>query len=98
MTDRIGGTGSLPSNRAGATAHRDRMRGWSEMGAGSNHEVASPDHPRSDHDGNSRQAYRVLVDRLWPRGITKMEAALDRCCRLPLDVGRYEVYSCSSIH
>lgn len=28
----------------------------------------------SDHDGGG---YRVLIDRLWPRGITKRAAALD---------------------
>ncbi len=33
------------------------------------------DEPASD-DG-----YRVLVDRLWPRGLTKQKAALDEWCK-----------------
>jgi uncharacterized protein YeaO (DUF488 family) len=28
------------------------------------------------HDGHD-EGYRVLVDRLWPRGVTKIDAALD---------------------
>ncbi|MEO8697588.1 MAG: DUF488 family protein [Acidimicrobiales bacterium] len=30
-----------------------------------------------DDDDRSGEDYRVLVDRLWPRGITKADAALD---------------------
>jgi uncharacterized protein YeaO (DUF488 family) len=30
-----------------------------------------------DHRGTGRGGYRVLVDRLWPRGTAKAEAALD---------------------
>jgi uncharacterized protein YeaO (DUF488 family) len=33
-----------------------------------------------DERGRTR-AYRVLVDRLWPRGITKDDAALDEWCK-----------------
>jgi uncharacterized protein YeaO (DUF488 family) len=29
-----------------------------------------------DHDLRGDQGYRVLVDRLWPRGVTKTDAAL----------------------
>ncbi|MGH3793817.1 MAG: DUF488 domain-containing protein [Pseudonocardiaceae bacterium] len=32
--------------------------------------------PPEDRDGN-----RVLVDRIWPRGLTKAEARLDRWCK-----------------
>ena len=32
--------------------------------------------PASDNDG-----YRVLVDRLWPRGISKQKAALGKWCK-----------------
>lgn len=30
-----------------------------------------------DHDARGDTGYRVLVDRLWPRGVTKADAALD---------------------
>ncbi len=30
-----------------------------------------------DHDVQGDDGYRVLVDRLWPRGVTKADAALD---------------------
>ena len=30
-----------------------------------------------DHDVQADNGYRVLVDRLWPRGVTKADAALD---------------------
>jgi uncharacterized protein YeaO (DUF488 family) len=30
-----------------------------------------------DHDLRGDNGYRVLVDRLWPRGVTKADAALD---------------------
>lgn len=32
--------------------------------------------PATDRDG-----YRVLVDRLWPRGLSKAKAALDEWCK-----------------
>lgn len=34
-----------------------------------------------DDRGHHGAAYRVLVDRLWPRGITKADAALDEWLR-----------------
>ncbi len=33
------------------------------------------------YDDVRLQGYRVLVDRLWPRGITKEHAALDEWCK-----------------
>ena len=33
------------------------------------------------YDQPQRRGYRVLVDRLWPRGITRSEAALDEWCK-----------------
>ena len=32
-------------------------------------------------DPESGDGYRVLVDRLWPRGLTKEAAALDEWCK-----------------
>lgn len=33
------------------------------------------------YDGGAPQGYRVLVDRLWPRGISKQKAHLDEWCK-----------------
>ena len=33
------------------------------------------------YDPTPRKGYRVLVDRLWPRGITRSAAALDEWCK-----------------
>lgn len=33
------------------------------------------------YESHSHAGYRVLVDRIWPRGITKEEAALDEWCK-----------------
>ncbi len=33
------------------------------------------------YDGVHQKGYRVLVDRLWPRGVTKERAALDEWCK-----------------
>ncbi len=32
-------------------------------------------------EANSNDGYRVLVDRLWPRGVSKQKAALDEWCK-----------------
>ncbi len=34
------------------------------------------------YEGGHRAGYRVLVDRLWPRGVSKQEAALDEWCKI----------------
>ena len=34
------------------------------------------------YDDQHRQGYRVLVDRLWPRGVTKERAGLDEWCKV----------------
>lgn len=33
------------------------------------------------YDDRQQSGYRVLVDRIWPRGITKEKAALDEWCK-----------------
>lgn len=33
------------------------------------------------YEETPRKGYRVLIDRLWPRGVTKAEAALDEWCK-----------------
>lgn len=33
------------------------------------------------YDDTSHTGYRVLIDRLWPRGIRKSEAGLDEWCK-----------------
>ena len=57
-----------------------------------------------DDSGRGDAGYRVLVDRLWPRGVTKAEAALDEWLKEAApstelrrwyghDVGRFEEFA-----
>lgn len=37
--------------------------------------------PQRIYDEHQQPGYRVLVDRVWPRGITRERAALDEWCK-----------------
>ena len=43
--------------------------------------VVEVDVRRVYQPANPQDGYRVLVDRIWPRGLTKADAAVDEWCR-----------------